>query len=214
MVRVSTFRNLSCSVRRKSEDSNLTPAGCKAFFAPHTCIPDAFDWDLVYVKRTRLTLKVVTGDKAFTRLQQEIIRVSSDESIFAWEDNRLWSCGMFAKSPRAFENSGDVVSIPLTHLARPPYSMTNQGLEIELAAPSAAVSHHSMGPNSDGDPNEQIEIDAPLACARLSDIKAPLQVHIKCKKCPNDLYLAFRIHVHCLRKISWGGIKFLDFRKR
>ncbi|KAL8754803.1 MAG: hypothetical protein Q9199_004074 [Rusavskia elegans] len=76
------------------------------------------------------------GDNAFFRLQCEIIQSSSDESIFAWMECYRFSpfcySGLLAASPRYFENSGDIVPIRLNNFDRPPYSMTNQGLSIEL----------------------------------------------------------------------------------
>jgi len=89
------------------------------------------------------------GRKAFTRLQLEILKVSDDESIFAWADKYRPSSGLFpqgllASSPAAFEDSGDVRWLQegrfdnirrdiLNHShKRPPYSMTNKGLCITL----------------------------------------------------------------------------------
>ncbi|CAG7566168.1 unnamed protein product [Fusarium equiseti] len=75
------------------------------------------------------------GDKAFLRLQEEIIRVSNDQSIFCWDwdENyipRNWS-SMLSPSPKAFANSGSY------HMARGAddslsYSISNSGLFISL----------------------------------------------------------------------------------
>lgn len=50
------------------------------------------------------------GERAFTRLQEEIMRVSDDHSLFAWEspDSRG---GLLATSPVAFKGSGNVVQL-------------------------------------------------------------------------------------------------------
>ncbi|KAK4085296.1 uncharacterized protein Triagg1_286 [Trichoderma aggressivum f. europaeum] len=52
------------------------------------------------------------GERAFIRLQEEIMKVSDDHSIFAWEysDNRG---GLLATSPEAFRNSKNI--IPFNH---------------------------------------------------------------------------------------------------
>ena len=74
------------------------------------------------------------GSNAFTRLQHEIVKISDDESIFAWEDDLLQESGMFAQSPKAFAKSGDIVQIKETHplyVSRAPYAVTNRGLAIE-----------------------------------------------------------------------------------
>ena len=73
------------------------------------------------------------GENAFFRLQREIIQSSSDESIFAWTDRGLNYSGLLARSPECFRHSSDIVPIRLKTLDRPPYSMTNQGLSIELS---------------------------------------------------------------------------------
>lgn len=77
------------------------------------------------------------GKKSFYRLQLEIIRESSDESIFAWghaAPNRVPPkilqsrfYGLLAEDPGPFQGSGDVVA---TYSFRPPYTMTNKGLQI------------------------------------------------------------------------------------
>ena len=74
------------------------------------------------------------GRNAFIRLQHEIVKISDDESIFAWEDGLLRESGMFAQSPKAFANSRDIVQINDLHplyVSRAPYAVTNRGLAIE-----------------------------------------------------------------------------------
>ncbi|KAG8531744.1 uncharacterized protein KY384_003376 [Bacidia gigantensis] len=71
------------------------------------------------------------GPRAFTRLQQEIIRNSSDESVFAWTDPEIQYSGMLARSPAAFALSGGVVEATFEHSDRPPYTITNKGLAIQ-----------------------------------------------------------------------------------
>ena len=75
------------------------------------------------------------GKKAFMRLQLEIIGKSDDESVFAWtEPNELpdpanLNFGMLAPWPTWFANCGDIkkdISF------RPPYRMTNKGLEFHV----------------------------------------------------------------------------------
>jgi hypothetical protein len=73
------------------------------------------------------------GEKAFTRLQEEIIKTVAAQSIFAWA--RIASTddtsGPLAQSPAQFVRSGSFVP----HGIRRPcdsFSMTNRGLQIEL----------------------------------------------------------------------------------
>ena len=72
------------------------------------------------------------GRNAFFRLQSEIIRSSDDESIFAWKDENLYDSGLFARNTTAFKDSNDIVPMRLGDSSRPPYNVTNKGLEIEL----------------------------------------------------------------------------------
>ena len=75
------------------------------------------------------------GSRAFARLQEAIIQSNDDESIFAWTDDRLLLSGLLAKSPADFADSEHIVPFR-HHLAhRPPFVMTNQGLQIELLCP-------------------------------------------------------------------------------
>ena len=71
------------------------------------------------------------GRKALYRLQLEIINKSDDESIFAWASRTLHQFGMLAPWPSFFENSGCVISMGSANY-KPPYRMTNRGLELHL----------------------------------------------------------------------------------
>lgn len=72
------------------------------------------------------------GKNAFYRLQVEIISQSDDESIFAWFDESNNQKGLLASSPEQFEKSGGITRATFD-AKRQPYSMTNQGLRLELA---------------------------------------------------------------------------------
>ena len=73
------------------------------------------------------------GKKAFYRLQVEIMKVSDDESLFAWRASNVWFSGLLAVRPSYFMGSGDIDGqILQRHKSRPPYYMTNKGLEIAI----------------------------------------------------------------------------------
>jgi hypothetical protein len=78
------------------------------------------------------------GRSAFIRLQEEIMKQSDDQSLFAWNvattsalSTISSSFGLLATSPSQFENSGSIVAIP-DFESQTPYQMTNRGLRIEL----------------------------------------------------------------------------------
>lgn len=73
------------------------------------------------------------GNTAFKRLQQEIMHISDDQSIFAWNlgGNASELCtGALATSPKAFLSCGSIVRDYT--LKRYPFTVTNLGLSIEL----------------------------------------------------------------------------------
>jgi hypothetical protein len=106
------------------------------------------------------------GGKAFMRLQLEIIKVSDDDSIFAWvhESPRDYSTnlGLLAYSPSAFHQSGNIWSGDRTS----PYSMTNQGLEISLMLIPAQVLEMATSP----DEHEGNHFFARLGCYSVSKL--------------------------------------------
>ena len=72
-------------------------------------------------------------DKAFQRLQEEILRRSDDESIFAWTNCEYVTSGLLATSPADFKNAGNIVtSTHLERLNREPFSYTNKGLQLDM----------------------------------------------------------------------------------
>lgn len=75
------------------------------------------------------------GENAFLRLQEEIIKISDDHSLFAWKslDGR---CGLLATSPAAFLESGKIVpsnsSNILSGALSGPIRMNKQGINLKV----------------------------------------------------------------------------------
>ncbi|KAL6710602.1 hypothetical protein ACN47E_008650 [Coniothyrium glycines] len=94
------------------------------------------------------------GAKAFVRLQEEILKDSHDQSLFAWQTQRsrdssqhsfdrnaCRGVSIFATHPIAFEKSNGInPSTPRAH----PTTSTNQGVHIEL--PIVRIPDHSRLP--------------------------------------------------------------------
>ena len=110
------------------------------------------------------------GSNAFIRLQQEIVKSSNDETIFAWTDETLTEAGMLALSPAAFQNSGNVVTFQHPVIRRRPYSITNFGLEIE------AISSSMRTDNTISASGSHLH-RLPIACTR-KDERKPLAVSL------------------------------------
>ena len=74
------------------------------------------------------------GEKAFMRLQEEIMKLSDDQSLFAWVGREASADsfhGLLAMSPRSFAHSNAMLPYEDWE-PRPPYGMTSRGLCIDL----------------------------------------------------------------------------------
>ena len=139
------------------------------------------------------------GSKAFTRLQHEIVKNSDDESIFAWTDIISFN-GMFARSPDAFSESGDIVRCYFEVFHRPePSTVTSRGLSMQLSGevePEAGWCRE----------NEEW---VPLHCSR-SEGGGPLMVKILSVASPN---IYSRVSYETLRPLDLSKFKSGEIRK-
>ncbi|KAH8805061.1 heterokaryon incompatibility protein-domain-containing protein [Xylogone sp. PMI_703] len=75
------------------------------------------------------------AEDAFVRLQEEILKYSDDQSLFAWSISPDYEidlgCGIFAQSPQNYATHSPIISLPRTS-GTVPFAMTNRGLQIEL----------------------------------------------------------------------------------
>ena len=72
------------------------------------------------------------GDKAFIRLQHEILQTQAhDESIFAWTDAKSYHCGLLARSPAAFALSGNIISVKNPNVYVRPLNVTKRLLQLD-----------------------------------------------------------------------------------
>ena len=98
-----------------------------------TSRPEDVAYSLMGLFDVYMPLLYGEGVHAFLRLQQEIVRSSNDESIFAWVGNSKWvESSIFAPSPAEFATSGDIIPFHHSAIRRKHYSITNYGLEVEL----------------------------------------------------------------------------------
>jgi hypothetical protein len=74
------------------------------------------------------------GNRAFVRLQEEIIKTSDDHSVFAWDrdigESRTVSC--LASHPSWFKRGAHVVPFGRKQTQSTSYAVTNKGVQIEL----------------------------------------------------------------------------------
>ncbi|KAK2594850.1 hypothetical protein QQS21_007438 [Conoideocrella luteorostrata] len=71
------------------------------------------------------------GERAFARLQEEIIRVSDDHSLFAWEHGDSHG-GLLATSPSAFERSGNVIQFNSSYALNSLLTISSKGVHLQL----------------------------------------------------------------------------------
>jgi Heterokaryon incompatibility protein (HET) len=71
------------------------------------------------------------GEKAFTRLQEEIIKTVDDQTILCWDDSNEMNGALLATSPGQFRNGNRIRRWKQDDHTRP-FSMTNKGLDIEV----------------------------------------------------------------------------------
>lgn len=82
------------------------------------------------------------GERAFTRLQQEILRISGDQTLFAWVSGDTRG-GLLATSPVAFEHSGNIVPVHSLLIPRTPLTVSNLGVHMEVRFLGAG--EHGLG---------------------------------------------------------------------
>jgi hypothetical protein len=99
-----------------------------------TTRPEDIAYCLLGLFDVNMPLLYGEGDRAYIRLQEEIIRISDDHSIFAWDrdpgETSTVSC--LASSPSWFRRGAYVVPFGRKQTESNPYTITNQGLQIQL----------------------------------------------------------------------------------
>ncbi|OCK88348.1 HET-domain-containing protein, partial [Cenococcum geophilum 1.58] len=125
-IDIDTLKDPGCRMRNSIARRMSWAAGRQA-----TRVED-IAYSLLGIFDVHIGLLYGEGDIAFFRLQQEILRVSEDQSLFAWgQSNQQSSWGALATSPDQFQASGDIKPIQSDH-THPPSSMTNRGTQVNL----------------------------------------------------------------------------------
>lgn len=71
------------------------------------------------------------GERAFIRLQEEIMKISNDHSIFAWK-SRDTRGGILATSPEAFSDSNNIIHYSPFGDSRAPLTVSSRGIHSAL----------------------------------------------------------------------------------
>lgn len=129
---------------------------------------------LVGIFDVNMPLLYGEGSKAFTRLQEEIIKVSADQSLLTWTGSTPTSWSILAHHPRDFAESSDIVP----HQANTVFTMTNKGLNITL--PVIWIKGRHIGI---------------LACHKEGDFRGPIGLVLK--RIPGEEGSQTYVRSHC-----------------
>jgi hypothetical protein len=93
-------------------------------------------YSLLGIFNINMPLLYGEGEKSFLRLQEEIMKTSDDQSLFAWKFKDL-TCqppytGLLARHPKHFEDLGKVSSVGLWNWSEPS-SLTSKGLHAHFS---------------------------------------------------------------------------------
>ncbi|KAJ6036615.1 hypothetical protein N7540_000894 [Penicillium herquei] len=151
------------------------------------------------------------GNEAFRRLQEEIIKHSDDQSLFAWNplDNRfpdfssyspllaegfipndrdleqISTIGFLASSPDCFANSGDYMPCDIGE-STPPFSITNKGLSMKIPL----FRRH------------YIDSFVLLECQTNRDLTRLLAIPVA--RIKENLYARVRAPIHVAKRSTWS----------
>jgi ankyrin repeat protein len=80
-----------------------------------------------------INMPLIYGERetAFIRLQEEIMRISDDHSLFAWKSPNNGG-GLLATSPDAFRDSGNIVQFRPFDTLNSPLTVSSRGIHLEL----------------------------------------------------------------------------------
>ncbi|KAE9371893.1 hypothetical protein N431DRAFT_317458, partial [Stipitochalara longipes BDJ] len=135
MLLLSEITKIDFHVLRDKSQLISFSAARKMSWASHRITTKVEDmaYSLLGLFGINMPLLYGEGPRAFKRLQEEIIKVADDESIFAWslgKSSKVHYGSLLASSTRDFENCTAIVSSTPRDFKPSHYSLTNKGLYI------------------------------------------------------------------------------------
>lgn len=147
------------------------------------------------------------GRKAFIRLQEEIMKESDDQSLFAWDASDFQgfnATGLLALTPAFFKNSKNIVPFrPLKKSS--PYSVTNKGIRVEL--PLLAIEAGVVWSTSEEITQKKALL---LECQELSTDHRTKPVAILLGQLAGSDSRFIRINHGLYRDLAWAHLWFLE----
>jgi hypothetical protein len=133
---IQQVTGIDISVLRVADIHSLTVAQRMSWISTRqTTRVEDIAYRLLGIFDVNMPLLYGEGEKSFMRLQEEIVKKTNDQSLFAWRNNSALAnstAGLFADSPSYFKESGDFSSLGLVNISSPPISVTNAGLSVSL----------------------------------------------------------------------------------
>lgn len=126
VLRVSDFTTLKTLLRHTSLAARMSWAATRK-----TSRIEDIAYCLLGIFDINMPLLYGEGEKAFARLQEEIIKTSTDHSIFCWNRPRAGASNLLARFPSDFDDGGQIQACD-REIRMESYAMTNRGLTITL----------------------------------------------------------------------------------
>ena len=95
-----------------------------------TTRPEDVAYSLLGIFKVNMPMLYGEHENAFRRLQEEIVKQSEDQSLFAWQDNRQHHGRVLASSPYEFRSLQRLQCIYVTNDTRFGHTLNNSGLAI------------------------------------------------------------------------------------
>ena len=163
---LTSITNIDTEVLADSSVLSVVPVGRRMSWAARRGATRVEDiaYSLMGIFDVTMPLLYGEGPKAFLRLQEEILQISSDLSLFAWEKGTLarshdWTVdyeGMFAESPAYFLESSSLRAQNAFAYAKAEMQVTNFGIRLEACFPNDRL-----------DPSHSdLDCDVDLNCCR------------------------------------------------
>ncbi|KAF9889966.1 hypothetical protein FE257_006840 [Aspergillus nanangensis] len=161
------------------------------------------------------------GERAFLRLQEEIMKQSDDQSIFAWVDPESSPDslhGLLAPSPSRFAGCANILPYQDWE-PRQPYTMTNRGLQIELPLTRIQDDIYVAALDCPSPPDYKNFSFIAIFLRRLSDVDAqyarvkvgtlaevrerskPQTIYVRQVQLASEMYGVFPIHFMQIRSV-------------
>jgi hypothetical protein len=129
---ISAITGIDVKVLEGADPSDFSIAQRMAWASNRvTTRPEDIAYSLIGLFAVNMSLLYGEEDRAFIRLQEEIMKDSSDMTLFVWKFDDSGYTGLLAKSPADFADCRHYTQSHAKSI-RQPFSMTNLGLSIQL----------------------------------------------------------------------------------